>query len=190
MRMGFGLYQEQTQKLMMTPELRLAIKILQFSTVELTEYIENELVENPLLEIAETAADTVDSADSPGDIERENSAEQDSKDEMEKVDIDWEQYFDDGTSYRNEFTPNRQEETPRYENFIAEVPTLQEYLMFQLALTPLGAEEKSVGEFFIGNIDDNGYLHCSTEETAVKCNVPSDTAEKVLGIIQGMEPPE
>ncbi len=189
MRMGFGLYQEQTQKLMMTPELRLAIKILQFSTVELTEYIENELVENPLLEIAETAADTVDSADSPGDIERENSAEQDSKDEMEKVDIDWEQYFDDGTSYRNEFTLNRQEETPRYENFIAEVPTLQEYLMFQLALTPLGAEEKSVGEFFIGNIDDNGYLHCSTEETAVKCNVPSDTAEKVLGIIQGMEPP-
>ncbi len=189
MRMGFGLYQEQTQKLMMTPELRLAIKILQFSTIELTEYIENELVENPLLEIAESAPDTGNSDDSAAGTEHEESGQQDLTDEMEKVDIDWDQYFDDGTGYRNDFAVNRQEETPRYENFIAEVPTLQEYLMFQLALTRMTDQEKSVGEFFIGNIDDNGYLHCSPEEAAVKCNVPVETAEDVLGIIQGMEPP-
>ncbi|WP_418790965.1 RNA polymerase factor sigma-54 [Phosphitispora sp. TUW77] len=189
MRMGFGLYQEQTQKLIMTPELRLAIKILQLSTVELTELIENELVENPLLEIAESAADTVDVADAAADTQNEKSTEQELADQMEKVDIDWDQYFNDKAGSLNDFTPSYQEEPPRFENIIAEFPTLQGYLMFQLAFSPLNVEEKLVGEFFIGNIDDNGYLHCSVEEAAVKCSVPNNIAEKVLEIIQGMEPP-
>jgi len=182
MRMGFGLYQEQTQKLMMTPELRLAIKILQFSTVELTEYIENELVENPLLEVGEST-DNIDTAENEADVEN------DSVDEMEKVDIDWDQYFDDSPNYRNEFNVSHgREEAPRYDNFIAEVPTLPEYLMFQLALTRLSDEAKAVGEFYIGNIDENGYLHCSPEEAAIKCSIPLEIARHTLKTVQGFDP--
>lgn len=51
MRMGYGLWQEQTQKLVMTPELRQAITVLQFSSQELLEYLESEVAQNPVMEM-------------------------------------------------------------------------------------------------------------------------------------------
>jgi len=53
MQLGYGLYQQQTQKLIMTPELRQAITMLQYSAIELTEYLRQEIVENPVFEIEE-----------------------------------------------------------------------------------------------------------------------------------------
>ncbi len=53
MQLGYGLYQQQTQKLIMTTELRQAITILQYSAIELTEYLHNEIVENPVFDIDE-----------------------------------------------------------------------------------------------------------------------------------------
>lgn len=53
MQMGYGLYQQQTQKLIMTPQLRQAITILQYSAIELTEYLHGEIVENPVIDINE-----------------------------------------------------------------------------------------------------------------------------------------
>ena len=53
MQMNFGLTLSQTQKLVMTPELRQAITILQLSTLELGQYIENQLLENPLLDVSD-----------------------------------------------------------------------------------------------------------------------------------------
>lgn len=52
--MGFGLWQEQTQKLVMTPELRQAITVLQFSAEELMEYVESKVAENPVIELEQT----------------------------------------------------------------------------------------------------------------------------------------
>lgn len=51
MQMGFGLWQEQTQRLVMTPELRQAITVLQFSAQELLEYLETEATQNPVMEL-------------------------------------------------------------------------------------------------------------------------------------------
>ncbi|MFX0560494.1 RNA polymerase factor sigma-54 [Tepidibacillus infernus] len=51
MQLGYGLYQQQTQKLIMTPELRQAITILQFPAIELTEYLHQQIVENPVFDI-------------------------------------------------------------------------------------------------------------------------------------------
>lgn len=53
MQLGHGLFQQQTQKLIMTPELRQAITLLQFSAMELTEYLHQEIIENPVFEIEE-----------------------------------------------------------------------------------------------------------------------------------------
>ncbi len=53
MKIEYGLYQQQTQKLMMTPELRQAITILQYPAIELMEYIQEQMVENPVLDIDE-----------------------------------------------------------------------------------------------------------------------------------------
>ena len=51
MKLGYDLALEQTQKLIMTPELRQAIELLQFTRLELNEYIKKEIEENPMLEM-------------------------------------------------------------------------------------------------------------------------------------------
>jgi len=61
-RLGYGLSLEQTQKLIMTPELRQAITILQLSALDLSTYIEEQLMENPLLENLEESADIKEEA--------------------------------------------------------------------------------------------------------------------------------
>ena len=183
MKLGFGMTQEQTQKLVMTPELRLAIKVLQLSTVELQEYIEEQLVENPVLETAEEVGEE---AGETGDSAPEDRL---SKKESERLDIDWEQYFDDTGETWYGSVVNREQEELRFDNFIAEIPTLQSHLLFQLGLAGFNEEEKTVGEFLIGNIDGNGYLECSVDEAAIQCGVLFAAAERVLQIIQGFDPP-
>lgn len=53
MQMGQGLYQQQVQKLIMTPELRQAITVLQYSATELMDYLHQEIIDNPVFEINE-----------------------------------------------------------------------------------------------------------------------------------------
>lgn len=84
MQMNFSLTLSQTQKLVMTPELRQAITILQLSTLELDQYIENQLLENPLLDVT----DDIIKNDEP--VEKAEEKESDS--------IDWEEYFQDRAS--------------------------------------------------------------------------------------------
>ncbi len=179
MRLGLGLSQEQTQKLLMTPELRMAIKILQLSTTELVQYVEEQLVENPVLEAAEET----------GEAEQDTGPEKETEDDEESFDPDWEQYFEDISDAGKEKPVNRDREDGRYDQLIAEVPTLQDHLLFQLVLARLNKEERTVGEFLIGNIDENGYLQSSSDEAAIQGNVPFTAAEKVLKIIQGFDPP-
>ncbi|HBI55313.1 MAG TPA: RNA polymerase sigma-54 factor, partial [Firmicutes bacterium] len=79
MRLDFQLEMRQTQKLIMTPQLQQAIKLLQLPALELSAYLEQQFLENPMLEMAEEA-------------EGEEAPE--SEEEME-FDLDWEQYFQD-----------------------------------------------------------------------------------------------
>ncbi len=90
--MSYALVQQQVQKLVMTPELRQAIHLLQLSTADLVEYVRNELLQNPVLEEeqAETARERLEETDSgSADVESDPGSDDD--------DIDWERFFDDGT---------------------------------------------------------------------------------------------
>lgn len=181
MRMGVGISQEQSQKLMMTPELRMAIKILQFSAIELAEFVDQELTENPVLELREESEEP-----DGGDAAEEKVENTD----VEKFDIEWQEYFADSTDlgYQQE-THRVDREDVRFENFLAAVPSLTDHLSMQLNLSALSPAEKAVGEFLIGNIDANGYLECSTAEAAADCGAAEETAERVLSVIQGFDPP-
>jgi len=181
MRMGVGLSQEQSQKLMMTPELRMAIKILQFSALELAEFIEQELTENPVLEVREETEEP-----NSGDAAEEKAE----SNESEKYDIEWQEYFADGRDlgYQQGSRDTDREEN-RFENYMAAAPSLLDHLTFQLNLAGLSPAEKRVGEFLIGNIDANGYLECNVSEAAGACGMDAASVEKVLAVIQGFDPP-
>ncbi|NLV88277.1 MAG: RNA polymerase factor sigma-54 [Tissierellia bacterium] len=170
MRLTYDLTLEQTQKLIMTPELRLAIELLQFNTLELQEYIAKELEENPILEITST-------------IEEYEDLEKYTKDE-----IDWKEYFEhyDDYSYKQEVDRNVEEFN--FESYISYEPTLREFLLNQLNLIPLENREHKIGVNIIENIDNNGYLISSIEDIAKSTNSSIEEVEIILNIIQNFDP--
>ncbi|MBS4025333.1 MAG: RNA polymerase factor sigma-54 [Clostridia bacterium] len=180
MKLGFGLSLEQTQKLIMTPELRQAITVLQLSALELADYVEQELLENPLLEIKED----IHERDEKQDL-------QESKEEQvegEKFDIDWQEYFNDrDLGYAGKGLGEVNEEFS-YDNFLTKAPTLPDYLLFQLSLLVENDLERDIGEFIIGNLDEYGYLRTDLEEIANYFQLPLKQIERTLHRIQTLDP--
>lgn len=183
MRMGFGLHVEQTQKLIMTPELRQAITVLQLSSLELSSYIEQQLEENPLLELREFENEK------EGEPSPPEEKQEDREEKKGELDLDWEEYFHDSSDLG--VTRYERQEQPgySYENFLSQAPTLSEHLFSQLNLSPCSGRDRTIGEYLIGNIDENGYLQVSLPEVAARLKVDEADVERVLSLIQGFDPP-
>ena len=148
--------QTQQQKIVMTPKLQQAIKVLMMPQLELKQYIDQELIQNPLLEIEEELDSALNLEDYDPDIEW-NKPEENIDKEDTSVDIDWHSVFDDmrmpvsngNVQYENSDAP---------EPDIAEVVSLHNYLLQQLQLAPFTEEECKIGELIIGNLNDDGQL--------------------------------
>ncbi len=178
MQMNFSLKLSQTQKLVMTPELRQAITILQLSTLELDQYIENQLLENPLLDVNEDI------------FKNDDTAEAEKVEEKEDDNIDWDEYFqDEANSTPIRVQRERKEEGVGYENFVSSTPSLQEHLMMQLHISSVSKTALKIGEFLIGNLDKNGYLAITIKEVARLLKVGENEVEEALKIIQSFDPP-
>lgn len=179
MRMGYDLVLEQQQKLIMTPELRLALKILQLPTVELEELIKQELESNPVLDVI----------DHNHEEKAENTEVEKEEDKNQIDEIDWKEYLQyQGKSYYLENSSNDDSSDVSYENFITYGDTLKDHLFFQLNTLGIGQKERKIGEYLIECLDDNGYLSVSINEIADLMEISQEDVVKVLKIIQGFEP--
>lgn len=182
MRIGYGLRLEQTQKLIMTPELRQAITILQLSALELSTFVDQQLLENPLLEVVEESA-------ASSNAEKDNESEQSNErtDSDSTWDMDWDEYFQrQEERITREYEPDPSQKN-RLEPFVAMAPTLQEYLLEQLHVQKLAVPVKYV-EYIIGNLNNNGYLELTLEALAKELKISMEMAEKALQIVQGLDP--
>jgi len=171
LKLNYELTLEQSQKLVMTPELRQAIQLLQYSSLELQEFILKEIEENPLLEYEE-----FEDIEQPQDIFNEID------------EIDWKEFIEkyDDISYKEEVDKNLKSTV--YENFFTSSQSLKDYLLEQLSMVSLGHREYKIGEYIIQNIDGNGYLNSSIYEISEALNVSVEEVELMLGIIQTFEP--
>lgn len=168
MRLTHDVFLEQQQKLLMTPELRQAIAILQMSTLELTEYIQKEMEENPFLEEREEQGDS--------ESEQENDNEK-----MEE----WLEYFNDRDIG---YTQREKEEEKSFDNFLTRRPSLYEHLEFQLHIASKEEDHLVIGNYLLGSIDNCGYLCIDLDEVASKLNVSRARAEETLELIQSFHP--
>lgn len=174
MRMDYGLKLEMAHKLVMTPQLRQAIAILQLSSLELSEVVEKELLENPVLEIEDKEGGE------PGEaVER---PEMETKPDY----LEWAEYFGDGRDMG--YTAPDRSERQSFESYTATQVSLEEHLEFQLYLAVLDTKARAVGRYLIGCIDENGYLCCSAAEAAEQLKVTPSMAEDVLAVIQTFDP--
>lgn len=174
------------QKLVMTPQLQLAIKLLQLSRLELAEKIGKELQENPTLE--EAMESPVPEGERPEHEPKTPDKVEEVKGKDEGIgDLDWKEYLGEymPTGVR---TPYEDEQRQPIENRLTAQNSLFEHLKWQLRFSPWDEEDLEVGGFIIGNIDDDGYLQGSTEEIALKLEISEERVLEVLEKVQKFDP--
>lgn len=180
MNLDHGLKLELNQKLMMTPELRQAIAILQMSALELSDVIAEEILENPVLEIAEKSSD-----DSEATEQAEPSEQAKDSEPLDDY-FNWDDYFNNGMEKKSEHTVA--DEKQPFEVFIKNNVSLHEHLELQLHLAVRDEKSKAIGSYLIGCIDDNGYLCSSVAEAAATLKVQEETVAEILELIQTFDP--
>lgn len=167
-----------SQRLVMTPMLQQAIKLLQMSRLELVDLVKQEMLENPVLDEIEEGTDPrLDQQDEnaseadPSHLDHdfqdnqnafdEDSGNTEDQNRQQDFSVNWEEYFTDNPTslgYHGEYESD--EENSTYENLLRQPQSLSEYLTWQLQMSRISERNMKVGNFLIGQIDENGYIHC------------------------------
>ncbi len=185
------------QRLVMTPMLQQAIKLLPLARLELAQLVRQEIIDNPLLEeiLEEDEAETKnqedeetegdESNDSLPEVGLENLGETpDSKDD--DFDADWEPSFQENIDQGMPLESYN--EKPDIEAYCKNETTLADHLHWQLDLSLDSDIDKTIGSFIIGNINNDGYFSSELDEIAKSCNVSEEKVLEVLQVIQTFEP--
>jgi RNA polymerase sigma-54 factor len=180
------------QKLILTPQLQQAIKLLQMPQLELSQSLTNELMENPFLEEAAEEANPGETSDL--EAREAEPAEEDfdyAEAPLEKMlTFSADDYFEERSFDGRDlgyFNPGTVV-APSFENFVSKEGDLQDHLMWQLRLADIHGKAREAAEAVIGNIDENGYLRATDEDIArISACTPEEAAEAV-GLIQSFDP--
>src|SRR5690349_10988067 len=197
------LQQRLTQQLVMTPQLRQAIKILQVSRAELETLIDQEMIENPVLEEnledkapdGEYEAPTVDGLKTTEEFQAEQPAEVEQASNIDQ--IDWKEFAENysndshGATGAGASGDDDDDRRPAIENIMVKRTLLPDHMMWQLRLSDMSEEDKEIAVLIVGSLDQDGYLTLSTDEIAFLANVWPDTAhvDRVLARVQQLDPP-
>jgi len=160
----------QSQKLSMTPQLYQSIKLMELPIMDLREKIEEELEKNPALEVLED----------PSLVSLENA-------EKPPKEVSDDDFFE--TASDPGFL-NRGVSADDHQNFIegalTRAETLQEHLLWQLALEPVSEEMRRICELLIQNLDDDGF-HKEPVDTLLK-NEDPEAIKNAMKLVQGLDP--
>lgn len=194
MKLGYELTIEQSQKLVMTPELIQAIQILQFNTQELESFVDEQLLINPILEAESHGEANQNESNDSSDSNERNLDEYQKEEPSAKKDeeFDWSEYFkerefDDISYKQNEYHKQDPLEFT-FEHFATNEITLTEHLMFQLQFAPIKKSCRQIGRYIIESLDDNGYMTLKEEEIATNLNVSLDKINIVMEAIHNFDP--
>ena len=179
------LHTKLVQKLILTPSLQQAIKLLPMSTLELADLLNQEMVENPLLE--EVPTEELQPAEQQQPEKQEVQPATEKPDVWDDADYDYffGDYLDDGYRAR---TPSEVKELPPIENTLSSAASLSDHLLWQLSLQTDDDRVKEIGKAIVGNLDDDGYLVASVEEIAAMGEWPVADVEKALQHVQTFDP--
>ncbi|MGD9142055.1 MAG: RNA polymerase factor sigma-54 [bacterium] len=174
---------ELQQRLVMTPKLQQAIKLLQMPALELQQKLKHELLHNPMLEDVEEPED-----EEAQEVEA-RSAEDEGEFKAGEDEIDWDRYLRDGFEMGGQEIGEREESDDFYERVPVVRSSLEDHLIGQLRMSVASPEELKVGEFIIGSLDSNGFLTCSPEEIVGFTSADLKQVEDVLAVIKTFDPP-
>jgi RNA polymerase sigma-54 factor len=174
----------------MTPQLQQAIKLLQMSRMELSELVQEELLENPILE------EGAEQRDSSVNVVEDATPEVQAH-EAKKEEIDWERYLENQSNEAPMPAVHRgsDDEMPGLESTLSTSEDLTDHLGWQLRMGDFVDDERRFGALVIGNLNDNGYLKVEgvapediVPRLALESDLDPEDAEEVLAMIQQFDP--
>ena len=188
---SLALLQQQRQMMILAPQLRQSLEMLQLPMLELRAVIQQEMERNPTIEdvtdphevsvdAEQPAAGTVEQEDRPLDFDKEFEA-------LTKLDEEWRDYFLQGM----ENAPSAEDDEERRQFLLDSVRqpvSLQDHLLEQLALTELAPEDKQFAETLVGHINDDGYFAGNLEELAAQMGCNPHRLHDILDVIQEFHP--
>lgn len=173
----------------MTPQLQMAIKLLQMSRLELMETINQELEENPALEeIQEVSADDNSPENSETELTENTSEKEVTIEEKINEDIDWNNYLEEYNTPGKVSYETEKRDAVNYEAFTARKESLNDHLLWQLLMTSPSEEEQIIGSLIIGNLNYDGYLEIPVEEIARISGAAVEDVEQLLLQMQTFDP--
>ncbi|MEQ1748668.1 MAG: RNA polymerase factor sigma-54 [Prosthecobacter sp.] len=177
-----GLYQTQTQKLAIGPQMQQSLQILQAPTLELRQIIQQEININPVLELESPEVSLQDTAP-------EDPADRDELNTLSQMDEEWREYWAQSRMQ----SPNRRTDDQERWQFLMDsivAPmTLQAHLISQLRTSEIKDPLliKNV-EFLIGSLDDRGFMHTAVEDLSLQHGIPLDDLHAAKAFLISFDP--
>ena len=172
----------------MTPQLQIAIKLLQLSRLELMDTIQQEMEENPALEEVTDVVDEEQSAEQSEAVATEKPIKEVTIEEKINDNIDWSNYLDEYNSSGRIHFESEKKSAPNFESFVARKESLNDHLFWQLRMTFQEKEQQRIGNLIIGNLDKDGYLKVSVEELVESSKSTTEKVNKILSLMQTFDP--
>jgi len=201
---GFSqdLRQRQSQSLILAPQLRQSLKILQVAALDLRSVIQEELQANPTLEelpmegvsLDKERDDTEKSgadANSPADSDTsENREEMDFSKEFEilnKLDEDWRDHMASAGGAQPFTTEDAEKRQHFFDSLVTET-SLQEHLMQQAELADLSAPALEAMRYLVGSLDDRGFLAQTPADLALQTGLPLEAVQEAVKLLKTFDP--
>ncbi len=201
-----GLHMRMSQQLVMTPRLQMALKILQVSTLELEQFLKQELLQNPLLdrledeeaelEKEESEAERAEDGEGAGEERQGEEAAGSDAEKTESTeekdasgdDLDWDDYLDDVYSHAYGQNFVRDDDDERFERVPVAIATFEDELKHQLHMECEDDGLVGIAEYIIDELDADGYVVDTLEEIAAALKIDVKRVAKALAIVQALDP--
>lgn len=191
---GLQQVQKQTQSLVLAPQLRHSLKILQAPAMELRTSILEELQANPLLEElpTESSVSVEENAEPLNENERDSDEELEFNSEdfsvLDRMNEDMREQFAQENSGQS-VTTEDEERREHFFNSLTESVSLQQHLIEQAELSDVSEAEREALLYLIGSLDDNGYLTETISNVALTAHLPFGTVQHAHDILKHFDPP-
>ena len=183
-----SLAQTQQLQMVLAPQLRQSLEMLQLPILELRAMIQQEVEQNPTVEEKPIESENVEIE--PGNGETEDAAELEFEKEFEvlaKLDDEWRDYFFQDFDSRP-FSSEAQEKRQFLLDSLPQTESLQEHLLGQLRLAGLSEADRQIGELIVGSIDSDGYMTTDLEELSASANCDPVHLHDILDVVQEFHP--
>jgi RNA polymerase sigma-54 factor len=187
-------HQRQTQQLVLAPQMRQSLKILQVAALDLRAAIQEELQSNPTLE--ELPMDDISLEKAAGSSEDKTTPSDDTREEMdfskdfqvlEKIGQDWHDHLADAGGVRQSSSEEDERRQHFFDSLTSET-SLQQHLMQQAEMANFPPATLEALRFLVGSLDDRGYLTATLSDLALLAGLPLETMQEASRLLKTFDP--